>query len=81
MQRLAMERWVQSECMGVEYPDLPGWEFTTKQVSEDEFLIRVVGPGGVTAESRVVEDPDDCIEEMRQWARRTGLGGASGSAL
>ena len=62
--------------MGIEYPDLPGWEFTTNQVSPGEFRIGVVGPGGVNAESGIVEDPDDCIEEMREWARRTAAGRA-----
>lgn len=76
--RAAGAKRVDTWSMGVEYPDLPGWEFTTVRISPGEFRVRVVGPGGVNADSEVVDDPDDCIEDMRQWARRTANGGGDG---
>ena len=54
--------------MGVEYPELPGWEFTVNEVSPGQYRVRAVGPRGITGESGAVE-PDTALEELRQWAR------------
>lgn len=53
--------------MGIEYPELPGWEFTVIEESLGQHRVRAVGPRGVTAESAAV-DVDAALADLRRWA-------------
>ncbi len=54
--------------VGIEYPELPGWEFTVNEVSAGQYRVRAVGPRGITGEAGAV-DPDTAPDDLRRWAR------------
>lgn len=54
--------------VGLEYSELPGWEFTVIEVSPGQYRVRAVGPRGVTSEAGAV-DPETALEDLRQWAK------------
>ena len=74
-----MTRGRQSLCKAsgvgvVEYPELPGWEFTVKEVSNGQYRVRAVGPRGVSGESGAV-DPELALDDLREWARTVPIDG------
>ena len=57
-----------SVCMGLQFDDLPRWEFSAVERSPGIYEIRAVRDGGVTGES-TGSDYDTLLEDLKQWAR------------
>ena len=52
--QVVLGQWIPGQ-MGIEYPELPGWEFTVIEDSPGQSRVRAVGPRGVTGESSAVD--------------------------
>ena len=53
--------------MGIEFEDLPHWEFTVVEFSPGSYRIKAVRDGGVRGEGTGT-DPDSLLDEFKQWA-------------
>jgi hypothetical protein len=56
--------------MGFEFDDLPHWEFTIVEMSPGVYRVTAVRDGGIRAES-TGEGPDEMMEDLKAWARKT----------
>lgn len=53
--------------MGLQFDDLPQWEFTIEEFSPGIYRLRAVRGGGITGEGTGT-DTDALIDEYRRWA-------------
>jgi hypothetical protein len=53
--------------MGVEFADLPHWEFTVIEFSPGGYTVRAIRDGGITGEGSG-SDPESLLEDLKQWA-------------
>ena len=55
--------------MGIQYDDLPGWEFTVEEQSAGLYRLEVARDGGITG-GGTGTDPDALLDEYKEWARK-----------
>jgi hypothetical protein len=55
--------------MGVQYAELPEWEFTVEEFSPGGYRVRAIRNGGITGEASG-PDPDSLLDDLRRWATR-----------
>ena len=55
--------------MGIEYDDLPLWEFSVSEVAAGVYRVRAVRDGRITGETTST-DPDDALQELKHWAQQ-----------
>ncbi len=56
--------------MGIQYSDMPAWEFASLESQPGIHTVSAVRDGGISASS-TGSDPDELLRELLAWARRT----------
>ena len=56
--------------MGIQFEDLPEWEFTVVEQSAGIYQITAVRNGGIHGDS-TGSDFDGLMEDLKAWARKT----------
>lgn len=54
--------------MGLEFSDLPSWEFTVIKSPHGEYHVRAVRDGGISGDGSG-SDPDSLLSDLKEWAR------------
>ena len=58
--------------MGFEFDDLPHWEFTMVETSAGIYTVTAVRDGGIRSQRRG-SGPEELMEDLKVWARKTEL--------
>lgn len=58
--------------MGLQFDDLPLWEFTMIEMSPGIYRVTAVRDGGIRGESSG-SGPEAMMEDLKDWARKTDL--------
>ena len=55
--------------MGVQYAELPDWEFTVEELQPGGYRVRAIRNGGITGEASGPA-PDTLLDDLKWWATR-----------